>query len=86
MEHQTDNVRLLFQINRKMVNTIGFRDDLIRFRKDFTMDIILFPVWQPLRRGKVSEEIVDAIRRVAGIFSFFLLRGENFLVRNDTNH
>ena len=28
---QTDNVRLLFQINRKMVDTILFRFDLIRF-------------------------------------------------------
>jgi len=32
-----DTVRLLFQINRKMVNTIGFRFDSIRFRKDFSV-------------------------------------------------
>ena len=31
LEHQTDTVHLLFQINRKMVNTIRFRFDLIRF-------------------------------------------------------
>ena len=35
--NQTDTVRLLFQINRKMVNTIWFPFDLIRFRKDFSV-------------------------------------------------
>ena len=34
--NQTE-VRLLFQINRKMVNTIWFRVDLIRFRKNFSV-------------------------------------------------
>ena len=34
---QTDTVRLLFQINRKMVNTIWFRFDLIGFRKYFSV-------------------------------------------------
>ena len=34
---QTDSVRLLFQINRKMVNTIWFRFYLIRFRKYFSV-------------------------------------------------
>ena len=33
---QTDSVRLLFQINLKMVYTIWFRFDLIKFRKYFT--------------------------------------------------
>ena len=31
----TKRTLVLFQINRKMVNTILFRDDLIRFRKYF---------------------------------------------------
>ena len=39
LEQQTDTVRLLFQINRKMVNTIWFRFDLIKFRKDFSVYI-----------------------------------------------
>ena len=34
--NQTD-VRLLFQINRKMVNTIWYRFHLIRFRKKFSV-------------------------------------------------
>ena len=33
----TDSVRLLFQINRKMANTIWFAFDLIRFAKDFSV-------------------------------------------------
>ena len=36
LEQQT-GVRFLFQINRKMINTIGFEFDLLRFRKDFSM-------------------------------------------------
>ena len=32
--NQTDRIRLLFQINPKMVNTILFRFDFIRFRKN----------------------------------------------------
>ena len=32
--HQQTNIRLLFQINREMVNTIWFRFGLRRFRKD----------------------------------------------------
>ena len=36
-EQQTDTVRLLFQFNRKMVNTIWFRFDLLRFRKYFSV-------------------------------------------------
>ena len=35
LEHQTDSFRLLFQINRCMVNRIWFQFDLIRFGKDF---------------------------------------------------
>ena len=35
--HQTDSVRLLFQINRCKVNTIWFRFNLIRFRKYFSV-------------------------------------------------
>ena len=35
--NQTDTVRLLFQINRCMVNTIWFQVDLIRFRKNFSV-------------------------------------------------
>ena len=34
------HVRLLFQINRWMVNTIWFRFDLIRFRKNISLCII----------------------------------------------
>ena len=37
LEQQTDSVRLLFQINRCMVNTIWFRFDIIRFRKYFSL-------------------------------------------------
>ena len=37
LEQQTDSVRLLFRINRCMVNTIWFRVDLIRFWKDFSV-------------------------------------------------
>ena len=37
LEQQTDAVRLLFQINRCMVNTIRYRFDLIKFRKDFSV-------------------------------------------------
>ena len=33
-------VPLLFQINRKMVDTIWFQFDLIRFRKDFSLSIV----------------------------------------------
>ena len=39
LEQETDTVRLLFQINRCMVNTIWFRFDLIRFGKDFPVFI-----------------------------------------------
>ena len=41
MEQQTDGVRLLFQINRKMVNTIRVRFDLIRFLSDFSGCIVV---------------------------------------------
>ena len=41
-QHQTDSVRLVFQINLKMLNTIWFRFYLIRFRKDFYMCAMLF--------------------------------------------
>ena len=37
LEQQTNTVRLLFQINRCMVNTIWFRFDLMRFRKHFSV-------------------------------------------------
>jgi len=34
--YETKRPSVWFQINRKMVNTIWFRVDLIRFRKDFS--------------------------------------------------
>ena len=44
--NQTDPVRLLFHINRKVVNTIWFWFDLIRFRKYFSAceNVVAFPV------------------------------------------
>ena len=39
----TKRTSVLFQINRKMVNTIWFRFDLIRFGKDFSVCIFSVP-------------------------------------------
>ena len=57
-----DSVRLVFQINRKIVNTICFRFGLIRFRKDFS-------VWHS------EEQISDffQIERNVIIVTVFLL-------------
>ena len=38
-----------FKINRKMVNTIWFRVDLIRFRKDFSVCIFTPADWKKIR-------------------------------------
>ena len=44
-EQQTEAERLLIQINRKMVNTIWFQCDFIRFRKDFSVCTETQTVW-----------------------------------------
>ena len=44
LEQQTDTVRLLFQINLYMVNTIWFGFDLLRFRKYFSVCSRLRPL------------------------------------------
>ena len=49
-------VRLLFEINLKMVNTNGFRFDLIRFLKDFFIKNNSLCVEFP-RRGMEKNEI-----------------------------
>ena len=55
LEQQTDSIRLLSQINRKMVNTIWFRFDVIRFRKDFG-----FPIGPPSYRETFASRTADA--------------------------
>ena len=53
--NQTDTVRLLFQINRKMVNKIWFSFDLIRFIKDFSVRTW----WNSVKKRLVTESLVN---------------------------
>ena len=50
-QQQTDSIRLMFQNNQKMVNTIWFRLDSIRFRKDLSVYIprliLYLEYWKP---------------------------------------
>ena len=56
--NQTD-VRLLFQINQKMVDTIWFRVDLIKFRKYFSVCTTLFILQSSYCIIKTLKSIID---------------------------
>ena len=77
--NQTDRIRLLFQINPKMVNTILFRFDFIRFQKKFSVcgDFICLGVEKFKRWQNLLHVFATSVKKT---FRFYRAGLKNLLL------